>query len=159
MGFKLLFLIEWSPIISCKLLFLLGVTKRLLWNASDNSRFNWKTSKYLFSTLGPSFLLYVTRQGILSVLLFSFLSYQIFLISIVYLIYLLFQDVLSLSSFDEFLLQYCTIFFFFHIKWLWMVWMCMEIWLLISGFVVDSSLKRVILVFIYQCVQKWYIIV
>ena len=42
-------------------------------------------------------------------------------------------------------------------KWLWIVWMYIEIWLLISEFVVDSCLESVILVIISQCVQKWNI--
>ena len=45
------------------------------------------------------------------------------------------------------------------LKWLRMVWMCMEIGLLISGFSVESCLKSVVLVFIYNCIQKWYIVV
>ena len=98
-------------------------------------------------------------------------SYQAFLISIVYLIYLLFQDVFFLSCFYEVLFQYSTVSLIFgecgtggsdpqclfvrydYLKWLWMVRVCMEIRLLIGGFSVESCVKSVALV-LYINVSK-----
>ena len=66
--------------------------------------------QYLFITshIIDSFLLYVTRKGVLSILLFSLFSYHVFSISFVFLIYLTFQEVPFISSFYEFLFECCT---------------------------------------------------
>ena len=46
-----------------------------------------------------------------------------------------------------------------YLTWPWMVWMCMEIGLLTSGFSAESCLKSVVLVFIYWYIWKFYIVV
>ena len=66
------FLLVWSPIISCKFLFVSVATNTLFWNVSHNYGFIWRTFQYLFIILHilGSFLLYIIRQGILPITLF-----------------------------------------------------------------------------------------
>ena len=171
MGFKHYFLIY--PVISCKFLFLLNATNELFWNVSRNSWFIWRTFQYLFKTLRifGSFPLYVIRQGIISLLLFSFSLTKSFwwvlstfsIRSLKFSLYPFhmnfFPNIAQCFCYCGFIrllwnrwfwsstLGYAVCFF----KWLCMVWMCREIGLLISGFSVESCLKSVVLVFIWMC--------
>ena len=135
------FLLVWSPIISCKILFVSVATNTLFWNVSHNYGFIWRTFQYLFIILHilGSFLLYIIRQGILPITLFlSFwrsLFYQYCLLDLFdlsrssprILFLWIFVSVLDSVFNIRFVrnrwlwsstLGYAVCFF----KWLWMVW-------------------------------------
>ena len=90
-------------------LFLLNATSRLFWNVSYNFGFIWRIFQCLLIILWILEVFYyklLYKQFWFFCLIFS---YQVFLISIVYLIYLVFQDVFFLSCFYEVLFQYSTV--------------------------------------------------
>ena len=161
----------------------LNTTNRLFWNVSRNSGFIWRTFQCFF------IIFHIIGSFLLSLLDKEFYLYYFFFF---FFLNKSFRSVLSNSSLLSFKMfssyplsmDFCfsiAVFFIFsqwgtdsqHLairyavfKWLWMVWMCMDIGLLISGFSVEGCLKscswlyismspKMIYCCVKYCVQIW----